>query len=37
MMNHNESMKLIKLDLKLQCQGQVYVIIAKHVYLLKKL
>ena len=29
-------MKLIKLDLKLQCKGQVYVIIVIHIYLLKE-
>ena len=28
---------MIKLDLKLQCLGQVYVIIAMHIYLLKEL
>ena len=37
-MNHKESIaKIIKLDLKLQCYGQVYVIIAMHIYLLEEL
>ena len=36
MMNHVDRIILIfKLDLKLQYQGQVYVITAMHVYLLK--
>ena len=36
MMNHEERIaKIIKLDLKLQCQGQVYVIITIHICLLK--
>ena len=36
-MNHEERItKIIKLDLKLQCHGQVYVIIAMHINLLKK-
>ena len=34
-MSHKERItKIIKLDLKLQCQGQVYVIIGMHMYLL---
>ena len=38
MMNHKERItKIIKLDLKLQCQVQVYMIIAMHIYLLKEL
>ena len=37
-MNHEERMtKTIKLDLKLQCYGQVYVVKTIHIYLLKKL
>ena len=37
-MNHKERItKIIKLDSKLQCWGQIYVIIAIHVYLLKEL
>ena len=37
-MNHKERIiKTIKLDLKLHCKGQVYVIIEMHIYLLKKL
>ena len=34
-MNHEERItKIIKLDLKLQYEGKVYVIIAMHIYLL---
>ena len=37
-MNHEESItKITKLDLNLQCKGEVYVIIAMHIYLLKEL
>ena len=38
MMNHDEHIrKMIKLDLKLQCLGQAYAIIAMQIYLLKGL
>ena len=38
MINHVERIKLIvKLDLKLQCEGQIYVITAMYIYLLKEL
>ena len=38
MMNHDEHItKIIQLDLKFQCLGQDYAIIAKNVYLLKEL
>ena len=37
-MNHVECITLIvKLDLKVECCGQVYVITAIHIYLLKEL
>ena len=37
-MNHAEHMiVIVKLDLKLQCYGQVYVITAMYTYLLKEL
>ena len=37
-MDHEELItKIINLNLKLQCRGQVYVIIAMHIYLLKEL
>ena len=37
-MNHEENItKLVKLDIKLPCYGQIYVIISMHIYLLKEL
>ena len=36
-MNHVGITLIAKLDLKLQCYGQVYVIKAMHIYLLKEL